>query len=143
MRRRPVAPTALTWLPLVAALAFVVGMTIGPPPDGVIHRVADHLASSPYGRWRAADLLEKFFNVCLFVPVGAALWVAGVRPVLTTIAFSALGSLAIEVVQSWSLVGRQPQLSDVVMNTLGAAVGATTVWVLLQVLRVSPPRAAR
>ena len=66
-------------------------------------------------------LADGVLNVALFLPLGAALSVEGWRP-WRTIALGALLSCGVETAQ-FVIPGRDPSLSDVLFNTLGAALG--------------------
>ncbi|HEY0972447.1 MAG TPA: VanZ family protein, partial [Gemmatimonadales bacterium] len=72
------------------------------------------------GRWGAVDVWR---NVVLFAPMGAGLALLGVRPRVAALFGLAL-SLAVETSQATVLVGRTASLSDLLTNTLGAALGA-------------------
>src|SRR5213594_3407894 len=77
-------------------------------------------------------LADGVLNAALFLPLGAALSVAGWRP-WRTIALGALLSCGVETAQ-FVIPGRDPSLSDVLFNTLGTALGvvlahtAPAVW---------------
>jgi hypothetical protein len=68
--------------------------------------------------WNSVDILA---NVLLFVPLGLALILRGVGGGQRLMISTGL-SLAVEVTQIW-IPGRDPSLTDVASNTLGAAVG--------------------
>ncbi len=79
------------------------------------------------GRLRGA-LAEMLANVLLFVPLGMALsWrfpaVGVARVVLVTLGIS----LVIEVAQAVAQTGRWASTTDLIMNTLGGAIGALAV----------------
>ncbi len=90
-------------------------------------------------------LADGVLNAALFLPLGAALSVAGWRP-WRTIALGALLSCGVETAQL-VIPGRDPSLSDALFNTLGTALGvvlarsASTWWRpgsrLAQVLSIS------
>jgi hypothetical protein len=61
-------------------------------------------------------------NVLLFMPLGAALVLAGVRP-MRVVLLALLLSTGIELTQHW-IPGRNPNPTDTLFNTLGAAAGA-------------------
>ncbi len=60
-------------------------------------------------------------NVLLFIPLGAALMLAGVRPGRVVV-MALLLSAGIELTQHW-VPGRNPNPTDTFFNTLGAAAG--------------------
>ena len=66
--------------------------------------------------------LDVFYNVVLFVPLGFALWRAGVNR-RSAIAFAAALSIVIEVLQLAFIAGRYSSLRDILANSLGAVVG--------------------
>lgn len=69
---------------------------------------------------------EALANVLMFVPVGVLLRLSyPQQPLSLLLTVSAVGSLAIEVVQFLLLPGRVPSLVDVLNNTGGAAIGLT------------------
>lgn len=127
-RRVSRVPAGLT---LVAYLIAVLVVTLWPePPDPAslswLQRALEwaHEAGLP----ASVDLvvLEAVANVALFVPLGVLLpWARAVRPWTAIPAGLAL-SAAIELTQL-AMPARFPSVQDVVMNTLGAAVGAALV----------------
>jgi len=120
------------WLPILW-LAVILGVTLvpleatdGPPPilcvlcgDGA--------------------LADGVLNAALFLPLGAALSVAGWRP-WRTIALGALLSCGVETAQ-FVIPGRDPSLSDVLFNTLGTALGVALAHSAPAVWRPTPRRA--
>ena len=71
------------------------------------------------------DLSQLLGNVVLFVPLGwllPAIWLR-LRSVSSVIAIGAVISLAIEVSQLF-IDGRWTSIDDVLLNSLGAAIGA-------------------
>ncbi len=78
---------------------------------------------------RAVDLVvvEAAANVAMFVPLGVLLLVATrLRPAVAVVVGAAFSGL-IELTQLTLLPQRVPTVQDVVMNTLGAVVGAAVV----------------
>jgi len=76
-------------------------------------------------------LADGVLNAALFLPLGAALSVAGWRP-WRLFALGALLSLGVETFQ-FVIPGRDPSLADVLFNTLGTALGiglarSTSMW---------------
>jgi|SRR5262245_41193510 len=84
---------------------------------------------------RDGALADGILNMGLFLPLGAALWVAGWRP-LRVLSLGALLSCGVEAIQL-VIPGRASSLSDVMFNTLGTAIGAALAWL---VSRWWPPR---
>ena len=74
------------------------------------------------GEWR--PLLENIGNVFLFIPLGVALSVSGVKDVKKA---GLLVSLLIEVLQFTFALGTF-ECDDLIHNTLGAIIGAWCVW---------------
>lgn len=78
-----------------------------------------HLTCLVCGSNGGADVLR---NVLLFLPLGAAAALAGVRW-RTAVVAGFLLSLTVESMQYFVVVGRDPSLSDLTTNTIGAALG--------------------
>ena len=112
----------LAVLLLLAALALIAGATL--TPTAVSH-TAGHtwwcLACDP--KW----LADAISNVALFIPLGVALALLGVR-VSRAVLIGSLLSLAIEMSQAAGIPGgRTAELSDLLTNTTGAFAGAWVV----------------
>jgi len=88
---------------------------------------------------------DKLINIVMFLPFGALLGItiqSGATPqgaFLRTTIVAALFSLAIETLQ-YFLPQRHPAASDIIMNTLGAFLGA---WLVTRGLAVLPLRLSR
>ncbi len=127
-----------TWALLAAALLPIVGLTLrlphGGPGGGASTLPSWCLACGSRG---AADFL---LNIALFVPLGAALRAAGVRPLITGLIGLALSG-GIETAQLW-MPGRYTSLGDLLANGLGAAIGAVLLGTGTFSLR-APPSARR
>jgi VanZ family protein len=109
----------------VAYLAVVAVITMRPaPPDdetlGLARRFVDWLAAA--GLPVTLPGMEAVANVVMFVPFGVLVGLLLRRPWWVVVLLGAGTSALIETVQRW-LPTRYPTLQDVVMNTLGAAVG--------------------
>jgi hypothetical protein len=121
--------------PAVVAVGAIFAVTLVPAPGG--GGGGDAVFCLICGERGLADVI---LNVLLFAPLGAALARGGgsaVRPVLV----GGLVSLTVEVLQI-GISGRDASPGDLLMNTLGAALGAFVVrtagvWV------DPPPRRAR
>ena len=104
---------------LVCAVGVAV-LTFGPSPAQALYDGAQQvpgLDALPFGA------IERAANVALFVPVGFLLQAALPRlPGVLTWLLCTAASLGVEVVQL-VLPDRQPTLRDVVLNSLGAALG--------------------
>lgn len=73
--------------------------------------------------WTSTDVA---LNVLLFLPLGAGLVLAGLRP-LHAVVVGVLASAGIEGAQRWLVSGRVASLIDVASNGLGALAGALAV----------------
>lgn len=87
-------------------------------------------------------LRDWILNIGLFVPLGAALALAGVRTSRVALLATAL-SLGIEVLQWTVIPGRSPSTGDVLMNGLGGLTGAAVVSSWSMLVRPSPSAALR
>ena len=112
---------AKTWA-WAAAAAATLGICIatlhagfGPIPPGW----------SFYLTTGGAALGELIANLILFIPLGVALTLAGVKP-LRVVAAGALLSFTVEFLQQW-IPGRDPSLGDIVANTNSTALGVLVV----------------
>lgn len=112
-------------------LAVVVGLTLAPPsvaaPVRHIFVQAVVALAEPLVLWLPGGLTERVLNTLLFVPLGATvalLLSRGLWPVAIFGGFAL--SATVEFVQD-SIPGRVPDLSDVLWNTVGAAIGVLLV----------------
>ncbi len=129
-RRRLTQSARVALLPYLAALALIVWL---PGQDaeavtGIVATTARMLESLgvPFGI--GYPVLEFTANIALFVPFGVLVAVAW--PALQAwkvVAAGAATSILIELVQI-ALPTRYPTVSDVIANTLGAAVGCGAAW---------------
>jgi len=133
--RRPVLVGALTcW---AVAVAWV---TLRPADEfddqlGVVEEITQWLVG--HGVPLSFELVEALANVVMFVPLGVLLTLlaataprglrAPVRVVATSTLVGLVLSSGIELAQRTWLPSRYPTVQDVVMNTLGALVGALLV----------------
>lgn len=131
LRRRRLALSArVALLPYLAALALIVWL---PGQDaeavtGIVATTARVLESWGVPFEIGYPVLEFTANIALFVPFGVLVAVAW--PALQAwkvVAAGAGTSVLIELVQI-ALPTRYPTVSDVIANTLGAAVGCGMVW---------------
>jgi hypothetical protein len=84
---------------------------------------------------------DAIANVILFAPLGAALALngrSGMRPML----MGGMLSCGVELAQIF-IPGRDPNLGDVMNNTLGTAAGQVALWLAVRWLLPSPRAAAR
>jgi len=88
-----------------------------------------------------AALAELFQNLLLFIPLGASLALAGVRP-LRAVAIGAALSFSVEFLQQW-IPGRDPSVGDIVCNTVSTGVGMALVVGGPRLLWIPAARAAR
>lgn len=110
-------------LALYLAAVMVVTMRPAPPEDdplGLARRVIAWLAEQ--GVPVTFDGVEAAANVVMFVPFGVLVRLLWRRPWWVVVLLGAATSALIETVQRW-LPTRYSTLQDVVMNTVGAAVG--------------------
>jgi VanZ family protein len=123
-------------LVLLAAAAYGIALVLIASWPRHVDRDVDVLDNPP-GSWlisagvapdQAYRLIEGGANVLLFVPFGVLLMLAPWG--LTWLRAAAAGlviSGIIEIVQGIALPGRTSNIGDVVMNTVGAAIGALGV----------------
>lgn len=129
-------PTIAARVLLAGAIVMIVGLTILPLAIDAsvwdMHRAESFPTLVPLERMRA-DIAEGLSarqarqivgNVLLFVPFGFALplALARCRKAAITVAVGAAVSLSIEVLQM-VLPFRDPDIDDVVFNTVGTAIG--------------------
>ena len=135
-RVNPLGPPGRTRLRvLLAVYLLAVGtVTLGPAPadDDTLGLVRTLVA-------RLADLglpvtylgVEAVANVLMFVPFGVLVGLLLDRPRWVVVLLAAATSGTIETIQRW-LPTRVPTLQDLVLNTLGAAVGVVLLEVVLR-----------
>lgn len=103
----------------VVALVGIGALTLWPRPE-----LAPLSAATPV--WCVVcgshGLVDVVLNVFLFVPLGIGLGVAGLR-MRTALLIAAATTLTVELLQLSVVAGRDSSLSDLVTNTLGAALG--------------------
>ncbi len=80
---------------------------------------------------------EVIQNLLLFMPLGASLKIAGIRP-SHAIATGAALSFTVEFLQQW-IPGRDPSTGDIICNTIGTALGVLVV-VAAPIWLWAPPR---
>jgi hypothetical protein len=116
---REAARRALPIAGVVGASALVATTTLLPAPGAAPAATLCVLCGS-YGT------IDFLLNVALFVPLGAALRMAGLGLGRVLVA-GALGTLCIETLQLAAIPGRHASLGDLLANTAGIALGATLV----------------
>lgn len=114
---------------LAVYLLAVAVITLRPagPDDGaldVARRVIAWLEGT--GLPVTFEGVEAVANVVMFVPFGVLVGLLLHRPWWVVVLLGTATSVLIETVQRW-LPTRYPTLQDVVMNTLGAAVGVVVL----------------
>ncbi|MGY1771894.1 VanZ family protein [Blastococcus sp. SYSU D00813] len=119
---------------IALALYLLAGaaITLGPTPAGLFgtgNRAARDLTDGAL----SSAAIEAGANVLLFVPVGFLLCAAfpAVRRVWLW-ALCAAASASIELYQ-YAFPGRDASLRDLVMNSLGAALGVALEWAVTKV----------
>ena len=85
-----------------------------------------------------AALAELIQNLILFIPLGIGLAWCGV-PLLYATAIGALLSFSVEFAQQW-IPGRDPNVGDILCNTISTAIGVTLVRLSPHWLTVAPQR---
>ena len=116
-------------------LAFIAFWPV--PVDREAHdwllAVIDWLQVHGAPGWVRYDLVEFVANIALFVPVGLFVMImAGVRGWWLAVLVGFAASCTIELGQLIFLPDRFATLSDVLANTIGAAVGAVLALALLR-----------
>ena len=99
-------------------------LTLVPLPRQTLQGQATPVTCLVCGEYGGIDVV---LNVLLFVPLGLALALRGVR-VRRVLLLGLLGSLAIELLQLFVITGRDASVSDVLTNTTGATLGALLGW---------------
>lgn len=87
-----------------------------------------------------ASYAEIVQNLLLFIPLGVALHLLGVRP-LVAVALGTALSLGVELAQQW-IPGRDPTLLDVLCNGVSTAAGVQLARAAPRWICVPPPQAA-
>ncbi len=115
----------------VLSTAAILFFTLRPAGTELAPGWSFTLSSGP------AALAELIQNLLLFIPLGVALTLAGVRPV-RVVAIGALLSFSVEFLQQW-IPGRDPSVGDIVCNTTSTALGVLLV-VAAPLWLWAPPR---
>ena len=136
-------------------LVYLLGLgrvTLGPAstPSRAVEKTAAQVdratqpgGASPQSTTRDRSVVDTAFNVLLFVPFGAL--VLGLWPSWrwwVVIGAGGALSVAIELSQRWFFTWRSEQLSDVITNILGTAIGWAVAAAALRrrsTAAVSPP----
>src|SRR5262245_3225591 len=126
--RRPVAPVYPHRLVVLWICVILVAGLVPLEPYEAVHRPFCILCSD-------GALADGVLNIGLFLPLGAALCVAGWRP-KRVLALGVLLSSGVEIAQS-VIPGRTSSLSGIMFNTLGTTIGIALVWLAS---RWWPPR---
>lgn len=117
-----------------AWLVAVVFMTVRPGSGlGVRLNLVPIVVDGP------GSAFDAILNTFVFVPVGILLAVLGWR-VLSALGVALGISLAIEITQYLTNVGRTADVNDLITNTLGAAIGWGAVWLIRRAVRVPAAR---
>ena len=112
-------------------LAVVAGLTLAPPsiaaPARRMFVQAMVAIAEPIVLWIPGGLTERTLNTLLFVPLGATVALLLSRRLWPVAIFAGFAlSVTVEFAQT-SIPGRVPDLSDVLWNTVGAAIGVALV----------------
>ena len=124
------------WAAAAAAILGICVATLHSAEGG-----STPLGWSFYLTFGNAALAELIANLILFIPLGVALTLAGVKP-MRVIAAGAVLSFTVEFLQQW-IPGRDPSLGDIVANTNSTALGVLLVVAAPLWLFVSPRRSTR
>jgi len=125
----------IAWAGVAASIAAVLVSTLY--PDGTILPPGWSFDLSS-GDSAFAELVQ---NLLLFIPLGACLTLAGVRPRWTVLIGAAL-SFSVEFAQQW-IPGRDPSTGDIISNTVSTALGMALVIAAPHWLHTPPERSAR
>jgi hypothetical protein len=108
------------WVGLAGALGLIGVATLIPYPEQ-----AELSRSTPLACLVCGDLggVDVVLNLALFVPLGLALGALG-APTGRVLVVALTTSLAIELAQATLVAGRDPSLSDLLTNTIGAGLGS-------------------
>jgi VanZ family protein len=100
----------------IVMLVVIARLTLYPAPGPLPSGFHTCVMCGTFG---TADLID---NVILFVPLGAAMRLAGVRRRKAWLITLGL-AIGIETAQDWVVSGRESSLSDLISNPLGGALG--------------------
>jgi glycopeptide antibiotics resistance protein len=136
-RRDPTAGSRLaSGVALCATLLAIFALTLVPlpgPRDVQLVPLLEIIGGEP------SPPAEILGNIALFVPLGAALCLLGLRRRTTVVAGACLSTL-IEFAQLF-IGGRTTSVDDVLLNTLGAFLGYVLLarWAPAPTCRIDPP----
>lgn len=102
----------------------------------------------PFATQTAASTSEIVMNFLLFTPAGFLLpWIVRYatwrRIVVVGTTGAAMISTVIEVLQAFTSLGTAGDLTDILLNTAGCAIAATSAAILHQILTREPEKTAR
>jgi len=123
----------------VTGLAAILTATLFPNPRQAAASAATPLLCLVCGEGGGTDV---FLNLLLFAPMAMGLRLLD-WPWRRVVAVAALLSLTVEYLQFSVVVGRDPALSDLLANTIGAATAAALAPRLPRLLAPDPARAGR
>ena len=115
-------------LALLATVAAILAVTLAPmdPDEHHVRLVPLTDLREAFSTLDRKLLLEKVFNVLLFVPLGFVLGLRAISIGKTLLAALVL-SAAIELVQALFVTGRTTSFDDFLLNVLGALLGYVLV----------------
>ena len=128
-RITPLIGSTIRGLWVLSALTLILVMTLSPFQEGAVtgfeslnvSQVVTHITQPASSGAQWPDWHDPAGNILMTVPLATAL--AMTWSPTRTVAATFLLSVAIEITQHFYGHGRTPQLSDVVLNTLGGIVG--------------------
>jgi VanZ like protein len=110
----------LGYLLTIAGLLLIAGATLVPLPRQAAASQATPIWCLVCGEYGGVDVLA---NVLLFIPAGVGLGLTGLSPRKAALVGFGV-SLVVETLQLTLIPGRDASLSDLLTNTVGAAIGA-------------------
>jgi len=122
MQRRLAAVLLALFLLAVAVIVFWPGPP-APAGQSSLKTYLSHGASRGLPEWITFGLVETLSNVVMFVPLGLLGSLALRRHNYLVVAFGALGSALIELIQLVALPARVASFDDIRLNTIGALIG--------------------
>ena len=126
-------------VPVAVAIGLIALLTLEPRP-----RQAPLSAATPWHCLVCGQLgrVDVILNVALFLPLGFTLFRLGFGPLRSALVGLGISGL-VELLQAFVVAGRDPSLSDLLTNTLGAGLGAMLAQAFPRLVRPEPRLAGR